>query len=111
MLPHEYKNQCKLNALLEKTSEVKRPLKRHRPGIAGNGVADGEDEAEDDEPRKSVPDFDPIAYTMSAFCKRLSISESFGWKMLKDGRLSCIRIGRRTLIPHTELQRLMKAAA
>jgi excisionase family DNA binding protein len=54
---------------------------------------------------------DPLAYTMTAFCKLLSISESFGWKMLKDGRLACIKIGRRTLIPHSELQRLIKAAA
>jgi excisionase family DNA binding protein len=107
--PHEYNNQGKPDAVLNRAAEAKRPAKRHRPGIAGNGAAGGEGEG--DGRRKSLPDVDPIAHTMSSFCKMLSISESFGWKMLKDGRLNCIRIGRRTLIPHSELQRLTKAAA
>jgi excisionase family DNA binding protein len=107
--PHEYKNQLKSGVVPDNTLEVKRPPQRRRPGIAGNGAAGDDDE--DDGGRKSAPDVDPVAYTMGVFCALLSISESFGWKMLKDGRLNCIRIGRRTLIPHSELQRLTKAAA
>lgn len=50
------------------------------------------------------------AYTIPDFSHRLSISQSFAWKMLADGRLNAIRIGRRTLIPHSELERLSSAA-
>ncbi len=58
-----------------------------------------------------VADDGRVAYTVPDFSKRLSISESFTWKMLGDGRLSAVRVGRRTLIPATELTRLMKARA
>jgi excisionase family DNA binding protein len=107
--PHEFHNQRKPGATPNKPLEAKRSSQRHRHGTSDNGASGCEDES--DAGRKSAPDVDPVAYTMGVFCALLSISESFGWKMLKDGRLNCIRIGRRTLIPHSELQRLTKAAA
>lgn len=117
MHPHEYNAR-------KKPARAKRLPRKSRPSITdcindgsdddGKDGGSDDDDGEDGETAagsKSVTDVDPLAHTMASFCKLLSISESFGWKMLKDGRLNCIRIGRRTLIPHSELQRLMKAAA
>ena len=53
----------------------------------------------------------PLAYPVPVFTKKLSLSESFGWKMISDGRLKAIKIGRRTLIPHSELVRFMQGGA
>lgn len=50
---------------------------------------------------------DRMAYTTRDFAQRLSISESFVWKMLGDGRLNAVKIGRRVVIPHSEATRLL----
>jgi excisionase family DNA binding protein len=49
----------------------------------------------------------PVAYTVRIFGQKLSLSESFIWKQISDGRLRAIRVGRRTLVPHSELIRLL----
>lgn len=109
MHPHEY-NARKKPARAERLPSKSRLSTADCINDGSDDDDDGED-GETDAESKSLTDVDPLAHTMARFCKLLSISESFGWKMLKDGRLNCIRIGRRTLIPHSELQRLMKAAA
>lgn len=40
-------------------------------------------------------------------CKRLSISRSFFYLLVKRGDLRPIKLGRRTLIPASELERIM----
>ena len=53
----------------------------------------------------------PAAYPVSEFCYRLSISESFFWKLVNEGRINVVRLGRKCLIPASELERLLKGAA
>ncbi len=52
----------------------------------------------------------PVAYTVRIFAEKLTLSESFIWKQIADGRLRAIRVGRRTLVPHSELLRLLDAS-
>jgi predicted site-specific integrase-resolvase len=48
----------------------------------------------------------PMAHQVKAFCKRIGISPSTFWKYVKVGKIRVIRIGGRTLIPHSEATRL-----
>lgn len=51
---------------------------------------------------------EPLALRVSDFCQRLSICPSTFWKLHKAGKIHTIRIGSRVLIPHDELQRILK---
>lgn len=42
-------------------------------------------------------------------CKRLSISSSFFYLLIKRGELRIIKLGRRTLVPAPELERLLSS--
>lgn len=50
---------------------------------------------------------EPAAYSVSAFCQRLSISQSFFWKLISEKRVRIVRLGGKCLIPSTELSRLL----
>ena len=40
-------------------------------------------------------------------CKQLSISNSFFYLLVKRGQLQTVKLGRRTLVPFVELERLL----
>ena len=48
-----------------------------------------------------------LAHQVPAACDRLGIGRTMLYELIKDGRIKAIKIGRRTLIPETELQRLI----
>ena len=48
------------------------------------------------------------AYSVRQFCERLGISPSTLWKLLKLNKIKVIRVGGRTLIPHSELRRILE---
>lgn len=50
---------------------------------------------------------EPAAYSVAAFCQQLSISQSFFWKLISEKRVRVVRLGRKCLIPSTELSRLL----
>ena len=49
----------------------------------------------------------PLANTISTSCRRLGIGRTLIYDLLKQGKLKSIKLGTRTLIPESELQRLI----
>lgn len=49
----------------------------------------------------------PLANTINVACHRLGIGRTLMYELLKKGELRAIRLGSRTLIPESELQRLI----
>ena len=53
---------------------------------------------------------EPVAMTVKTFAERLSVSESHVWMLLRTGEVKAIRLGRRTLVPTSELVRVLAKA-
>jgi len=49
----------------------------------------------------------PIANTIPDTCRRLGIGRTLVYGLIKQGKLRPIKLGTRTLIPESELQRLI----
>lgn len=49
----------------------------------------------------------PLAHQVPQACARLGIGRTALYELLKSGELRCFKLGTRTLIPETELQRLV----
>lgn len=43
--------------------------------------------------------------------RRLAVSESHFWKMIKDGEIRAVKFGRRTIIPLNEILRILSGGA
>lgn len=54
---------------------------------------------------------EPVAATVRNFAARLGVSESHVWALLREGKLNAIRLKRRTLIPLSELDRILASAS
>ena len=50
--------------------------------------------------------FTPCFLSVEEACKQLSISNSFFYLLVKRGQLGIVKLGRRTLVPFAELERL-----
>ena len=48
----------------------------------------------------------PCFLSVEETCKQLSISSSFFYLLVKRGQLRTVKLGRRTLVPFAELERL-----
>ena len=48
----------------------------------------------------------PCFLSVEETCKQLSISNSFFYLLVKRGQLRTVKLGRRTLVPFAELERL-----
>lgn len=46
-------------------------------------------------------------YSVKEACEVFGCSESHGWKMLRTGQLKSISLGRRTIIPASEIERVL----
>jgi excisionase family DNA binding protein len=58
------------------------------------------------------PDGDlPLAYRVKDFCSRIGISASTFWKLVSRGEIRVVRIGGRTLVPASEVTRLLSGEA
>ena len=51
--------------------------------------------------------YPPLASTIPTACSRLGIGRTLIYDLIKQGRLRPIKLGSRTLIPETELHRLI----
>lgn len=49
----------------------------------------------------------PAAFTVKQFCKYIQISEGHFYNLLKAGEVRVIKLGRRVLVPATEIDRLL----
>lgn len=46
-----------------------------------------------------------MTWSVRRLARANDVSERFVWKKIADGDLGAIRVGRRTLVPHTEARR------
>ncbi len=53
------------------------------------------------------PPIDPVACTVDAFCRSLSIGRSTFYKEVRAGRIRVAKIGRRTIVPLSEQARYL----
>lgn len=51
------------------------------------------------------------AIAVPDFAKRLSISRAFAWNLVATGQVKSIKLGKRRLVPLTEVERLLEGAA
>lgn len=51
--------------------------------------------------------FEPLANQIPDVCRRLGIGRSLLYELIKNGRIRSIKIGSRTLVPESELQRFV----
>lgn len=51
------------------------------------------------------------ALDVPAFAEHLGVSRSYTWLLISQGRIKTIKIGRRRLVPSSELARLLGEAA
>lgn len=51
--------------------------------------------------------FAPVTDTVDDFCSSLNIGRTTFYKLVKDGRIKLVKIGRRSLVPRTERDRLL----
>lgn len=59
-------------------------------------------------PTRSAPDADAsLVVTVAEACGLLRISRSFVWKLIAKGQIRTLKIGRRTLIKRSELDKLL----
>jgi excisionase family DNA binding protein len=49
----------------------------------------------------------PLAHTVSDACRRLGISRSRLYLLLSSGEIRSIKVGHRTLVPESELQKFV----
>ena len=52
-----------------------------------------------------------LAYRINDACKALSVGRSSIYKLIKEGKLKSVTIAGRTLIPRTEIDRLIAGGA
>lgn len=53
----------------------------------------------------------PLAHRIPDACQRIGVGRSSLYELIKSGRLKTVRIAGRTLVPESELQRLVAEAA
>lgn len=53
----------------------------------------------------------PLAHRIPDACQRIGVGRSSLYELIKTGQLRTVRIAGRTLIPESELQRLVTEAA
>lgn len=63
--------------------------------------------ADDSARVSSAAPLQPMAYTIEHGCKLLSISRSHVYQLASKGLIRLIKVGNRTLIPRSEIERLV----
>jgi excisionase family DNA binding protein len=48
-----------------------------------------------------------LGYSVKEACHLLGCSESHGWKLLRNGQIKGVSLGRRTIIPASEIERVL----
>ena len=52
---------------------------------------------------------DIAADSIETFCGRFKVGQTTAFKEIRDGRLKAVKVGRRTLIPHTASAEWLKS--
>lgn len=60
---------------------------------------------------RPTPAVTPQVRSVRDTCLVLSISRAHVYNLLSSGRLRCVKLGRRTLIPESEIARLLQEGA
>ena len=59
---------------------------------------------------ETIPD-ELCGFDIPSFAKRLHISKSHLWNLIRNGAVKTVRVGRRRIIPSSELARILSGAA
>jgi hypothetical protein len=51
---------------------------------------------------------EPLALRVGDFCARIGICKSSFWKFQAAGKIRTVRLGRRVVVPNTEVQRILR---
>jgi len=54
-----------------------------------------------------MAEFQRVAFSIARTCDRLSIGPTTFHQLVKQGRLKVFKLGRKTLVPESEIQRLV----
>jgi excisionase family DNA binding protein len=54
------------------------------------------------------PAISPLAHSIPVTAHLLSIGESKTWALIREGKIRSIKLGRRTLVPVHEIERLLQ---
>jgi excisionase family DNA binding protein len=57
--------------------------------------------------RKSRAPVERQAYTVAEFAHALGLSRAFAYKLIDEGEVRTVRLGRRVLVPRTEVDRIL----
>ena len=49
----------------------------------------------------------PLAYRVDDFCRQIGVCKSSFWKFRALGKIRTVKLGRRVVIPHDEVQRIL----
>ena len=60
--------------------------------------------------RNAPAEIEVYGMNISTFAERLGCSKSHVWKLVADKKVKAIRLGKRRIIPSTELARLLSEA-
>lgn len=60
-----------------------------------------------DRQNKSNTEVKPRGLSVKRTSAILGFSESHGWKMVRDGQLRAVNLGRRTIVPASEIDRIL----
>lgn len=50
---------------------------------------------------------EPLVYTLEEAANALTLGRSTVWKLVRQGRLRVVRVGKRVLVPKKEIDRLL----
>jgi excisionase family DNA binding protein len=91
----------------EKTRVTSRPPSREALDEALRAKLADAIRAVEGKPDVAAP-FEPLAYGVNDFCRRIGVSPSTFWKLVAEEKIHVTRIGGRTLIPASEVARLLR---
>jgi excisionase family DNA binding protein len=92
-------------------ARLKAAVERKAALLAAQSDSNGAPGDESDKKQPKEYPTDVLALPVDEFARRLSLSQSFIWKLIRQNDIAAIRLGRRTLVPTSEIARLMEAAA
>lgn len=61
--------------------------------------------------RNEVPSIQPLALSITDACRALSLGRTSLWKLSREGKLRVVKISGRTLVPRSEVERLVREGA
>lgn len=53
-------------------------------------------------------EFEPLAYPFRPWCRMVGISPSNAYEKIRQGKIKVLKLGKRTLVPRAESERILR---